>query len=172
MRQAVLTGWGGVHASLGAAAVVIAVAVVVAGTGPERAWAQEGVAGEPTAQQRAEFNSLVARRDSLQQRLERLDEEAAARLKAGQPVTTVYARQASTQDELALVSMRLDLMSARLGLVAPEPETREQAEIELERRLREPFQQSEQRALQRVRQDTRRMLADIDYSVLFQGRSR
>jgi len=127
------------------------------------------LAQEATPEQRAEVRKLVRERDRLHQELENLDRRAAEAIKQGEEPVDLHAQQVNVQDELDLVTLRLELLATRYDLPVPalpgeqdvrhEPQETENVAEAVERSLG----RARTRAMQRVHADYERFLASLDF---------
>ncbi len=135
------------------------------------AMAPPGMLQPVTPQQRAEFNKLVQQRNALHRKLARLDEEASGRMMHGENPITVHADQVSLQDQLDLMELRLAILGTRYGLPVPPPPGSEGAgagagaapDDGANRNLDKAFARGRERAMEKIRGDTDKFLADLDF---------
>lgn len=124
-----------------------------------------------TPKQRAEFNKLVLRRNKLHARLTGLDEQATELIKRGREPVVVHAQQVSALDELDLVELQLALLATRYELSVPPVPGRDplpngkvaRPDDETNRNLDQAFARGRARAMKRLREDTDKFLASLDF---------
>jgi hypothetical protein len=124
-----------------------------------------------TPKRRAEFNKLVLRRNKLHARLTVLDEQASELIKRGHQPVVVHAQQVSALDELDLIELQLAMLATRYGLPVPPVPGRDplpggqvaRPDDEANRSLDQAFARGRERAMKRLRDDTDRLLASLDF---------
>ncbi|MHC4902215.1 MAG: hypothetical protein ACYTGD_11200 [Planctomycetota bacterium] len=124
-----------------------------------------------TPKQRAEFNKLVLRRNKLHARLTVLDEQASELIKRGHKPVVVHAQQVSALDELDLIELQLAMLATRYELPVPPVPGRDplpggqvaRPDDETNRSLDQAFARGRNRAMKRLRDDTDRFLASLDF---------
>jgi hypothetical protein len=124
------------------------------------AWAQD-----VTPSQKAEFYRLLNKRNALAAKLGQLDRRAAEALKQGEDPVTIHAAQISTQDQLDMMQLRLELLGTRLGLAIPAmPQTRGDGVTATGDLIRtRDLDRGRSRAVEKLRDDCLRMLRSIDF---------
>ena len=146
-----------------ASALLAAPALLPAGSpaGPAAASAQE-----VSPDVRAEFARLVRERAQAHAELQKLDRQAADRVRDGRDATEVYAEQINTEEKLDLVQYRLEVLATRYGLpltpveAAEAPDGRDPVQKATDR----VFSRGEARARQQLQEDVEELLASIDFS--------
>lgn len=124
-----------------------------------------------TPEEKAAYRDLLEQRAQLTRQLERVDREAVGQVRAGESALVSHARQIALQDELDLVTLQLEIMATRLGTELPPPVStgyEKSASPEVDRSLRrahDALARGERRAMQRIEQEGRAMLASLDFSV-------
>ena len=124
-----------------------------------------------TPRQRATFNKLVLRRNKLHAGLSALDEQAAELIKRGREPVVVHAQQVSALDELDLVELQLAMIATRYELSVPLVPGRDplpngmaaRPDDETNRNLDQAFARGRARAMKRLREDTDKFLASLDF---------
>ena len=129
--------------------------------GPAAASAQE-----VTPDVRAEFARLTRERSQAHAQLQKLDRQAADRLRDGRNATEVYAEQQNTQDKLDLIQLRLEVLATRYGLPLQPVERAETADgrDSVQMATDRVFSRGEARARDRLQKDVADFLASIDFS--------
>ena len=142
-----------------AAALLAAPAVVPAA-------APSASAQEVSPDVRAEFARLVRERAQAHAELQKLDRQAADRLRDGRDATEVHAEQINTQDRLDLLQLRLEVLATRYGLplapvqAPPAADGRDPVQQATDR----VFSRGEARAREQLQRDAEDFLASIDFS--------
>jgi len=143
-------------------------------------WAAAAAMAQPIssadARQRAELQRLAQQRDDLARRLNAADLMAAEALKNGDDTIVIHAEQAGLQDQLDLVELRLEMMSARAGVPVPEPRRVDPddpyaGDDKLRQRTDAAFQRGRARALRQVTATARVLLSSIDFADFHASRS-
>ncbi len=135
------------------------------------AMAPPGTLQPMSPKDRAEFNKLISERNAVHKKLSRLDEEASSRMMRGENPITVHADQVSLQDQLDLMELRLAIVGTRYGVPVPPPPGSEagaggqgaSADDGANRNLDKAFARGRQRAMDKIRDDADRLLADLDF---------
>lgn len=123
---------------------------------------------DATASQRSEFNKLVSERNSLYLQLRRADRDAAEKIKAGQPADVSHAKQIATQDKLDTATMRVESAAVRYGLAIPplpdDSALEKTSHDTMNDRTRKTLARGHNRAMDVVREDTKKLLRSIDFT--------
>ncbi|MEM8738329.1 MAG: hypothetical protein AAGG38_07620 [Planctomycetota bacterium] len=127
-------------------------------------------AQEASPEQKAEFNRMVRERNQLHRELEGLDAKAARMVKEEKDPIEVNAQQVSTQDQLDLVQLRLEILSMRYGLrLPPVPGTGGSEEETVDGKTKErvmaekAFSRGRDRALALIREESEQFAASLDF---------
>lgn len=119
-----------------------------------------------------ELEQLAAERQRLHAELTAADRAAARSVLAGEKPFEDYARQTRLQEELDLVSMRMEVLASRHGLALPELSPAEGAEDEPTAgvaQARDVLGVGEARTQREMARTTARLLASIDFRGFLEG---
>lgn len=123
-------------------------------------------AQEVSPEVRAEFARLTRERAQAHAQLQKLDRQAADRLRDGRNATEVHAEQINTQDKLDLLQLRLEVLATRYGLPLQPVEQPASADggDPVRQATDRVFSRGEARAREQLQRDAAELLASIDFS--------
>ncbi len=132
---------------------------------------------QDSPKQKAEFNRFILERNKLHQELNNLDRKAAEALINDKDPIQIYSQQATTQDKLDVIKLKVDTYAIRYGFAIPAFPNYDNNEDSASNTLGNGANNAYERAFDRGRRrakdeliaQTLRLLASLDFTQFLQN---